>query len=143
MSLPQPILIGISPSGSLKVGNTTYQFPAIDGLPGQVLKTAGDGTLTWVTQVSTFSVRDITTSYLAVSDDSFIRYIGIVNGTITLADNVESAGRQLFIENISDYVVTIQPKNTDKISGDTTTIVLSKYNCIYLVSDGLGNWLLI
>lgn len=161
--LPDPIIVGqrtgtvTAPTGQITIGQTTYGFPTTDGQPGQVLVTSGTGQLTWQPAPATsatfntpslfqssisFKPTDVFSTYTVGVDDNFIRYRGVAPATITLPS--AATVRQLIIESQSDVVVTIKADGADTIDGDTGVITLdARFAAASMMSDGLGNWLLI
>lgn len=162
-TLPDPIIVGsrgvTAPTGQITIGQTTYGFPTVDGQAGQVLVTSGTGQLTWQAAPATsssfntpvliqssfsFKPTDVFSDYTVAINESFIRYRGTTNATITLPAGTANAGRQLLIENQSDFVVTVKATDADMIDGDPDSISLdARFASASMISDGLGNWLLI
>ncbi len=151
--LPDPIFPDdelTTTTGKINIGTTTYTFPPTDGGTGQVLTTTGTGALVWQTATtdgsSALTPKDVYTHYTIASGDNFIRYRGAAAGTITLPPGNLNPGRQLLIENqsIEGGDVTIACSGTDTVDGDSLPFILDdRFGSASMVSDGLGNWLLI
>jgi hypothetical protein len=151
--LPDPIILDdevTSSSGKINVGPTTYTFPVADGGAGQVLTTTGNGALVWQPATtggsSSLNPKDVFTHYTVAASDNFIRYRGVTSGTLMLPDGAAYPGRQLLIENqsLQGAQVTIACSGADTIDGDSLLFTLDdRFASASLVSDGLGNWLLI
>lgn len=144
--LPDPIIL--ESGGEINTGTTTYTFPPADGSLNQVLTTNGSGQLVWqnATSAPTVTPRDVYTHYTINDTDNFIRYRGALAGTITLPGSAAYPGRQIYVEHQSaaNVPVTIAGTGTDTIDGDASIFTLEvQFESASLVSDGLGNWLLI
>lgn len=148
--LPAPIIpsrVVATTTGDIKVGETTYKFPILDGGLGQVLTTNGVGNLTW--QVagalqSGLTPKDVFADYSIVTGDNFIRYRGTSPGTITLPQCSTRGGLQLIIQNRSTVPCTVVVYAGDTFDGDETPLVLdSRPASASLICDGLDTWLLI
>lgn len=149
--LPDPIILNNSlksTTGRITIGQTTYQFPVEDGGAGQVLTTTGANQLLWQTASgggsSALNPKNVSTNYTAIPVDNFIRYTGAAAGTVTLFSNVSNPGRTFIVENQSTAgaATTVAPAAGDTIDGDSQPVLLdARYDSVYLVSDGLGNWL--
>jgi hypothetical protein len=83
-------------------------------------------------------------SYAVAANDNFIVYTGSADSTITLPSSHSNSGRQLVIENITLFALTVAVAMGDTIEGNSSSEVLdTAFSSISVMSDGQGNWVIL
>lgn len=122
----------------------SLELPNATGNEGNVLKTDGSGTMTWVN--SNIASRTIvsTSSYIIKSTDVSIAVTYTPTGTVTLTLPSASTLAEFSITdeggNAGTNNITINRSGSDTIMGETSLIINGDYNSINLYSDGGTGW---
>lgn len=91
---------------------------------------------------SPWAVRTETTTYTAAHDDFVILGNHATTAfTITLPAAADVTGERFFIKNINAAAVTVDGAGAETID-DQTTVILSQYDSILVVSDGTEWWII-
>lgn len=126
------------------ITSVNLELPNATGNEGNVLKTDGSGTMSWVN--SNISTRTIvsTSTYTIKSTDVQIAVTYTPTGTVTLTLPSASTLAEFSITdeggNAGTNNITIDRDGSDTILGDTSFIINGDYNSIRLYSNGGTAW---
>jgi hypothetical protein len=109
-------------AGAMSNTDVTYTLPLSDGSSGQVLSTAGNGTLSWTTATSVAAINDLTDAVKNIANFSNSMVLGTEVSTMTGASNNTAVGMAAM-----DAIT----------SGDDNTVL--GYNAATVLSDGSQN----
>ena len=112
------------------------------GTTGQILKVAS-GAPSWAPPTSTLAVSNKTSGYtLTTNDDLILADSSGGSLTLTLPTAASSTGKAFYIKKTdsSSNLVNLSTVGADKVDGINTTKFATRYDSLFLVSDGSSAW---
>lgn len=133
----------LSTSGTLQIG--IFTWPSGTPPAGSVLKTDGAGNLVFQEINIRTPVDALATTYTIGITEDIVAITGTLNTTLTLPDpSTKTIGETIYIvkEVAGTSVITINPFNTELISGNATYTFSDAYQSVRLYTNGT-NWFII
>lgn len=126
-------------STSLKIGN--FDWPSVAPSSGNVLKTAGDGSLTFEPSNVRAVVDAAATTYNIQLSDDIVAITGTLETTLTLPDpSLKTVGDLIYVvkEVSGASTVTVLPFGTELISGKTSATLTASFGSFKLYTNGVN-----
>lgn len=129
----------ISSSSTLQIGN--FSWPTSTPESGTVLKTSGNGTLSFEPSNVRTAVDSLATTYSITSTDDIVAITGTLDTTLTLPDpTLKTVGDLIYIvkEVSGASVITVVPFGTELISGNSSATLSASYGSFKLYTNGVN-----
>lgn len=129
----------ISSSSTLQIGN--FSWPTGTPNSGTVLKTSGNGTLSFEPSNVRTVVDSLATTYSITSTDDIVAITGTLDTTLTLPDpTLKTVGDLIYIvkEVSGASVITVVPFGTELISGNSSATLSASYGSFKLYTNGVN-----
>lgn len=126
-------------STTLKIGN--FDWPSTAPATGTVLKTAGDGSLTFEPTNVRAVVGAAATSYDILPSDDIVAITGTLDTTLKLPDpTLKTVGDLIYVvkEVSGTSTVTVVPFGTELISGKTSATLKASFGSFKLYTNGVN-----
>ena len=124
-------------SSELAMKALPYAFPSSDGSANQILKTSGNGVLSFIDQPGGYTYSAITANPTGGVQPNH-HYSCTGTFTITLPTSGVSSGSQISIKNMGSGTITIDPQ-TVLLDGTGNTFDIVNLEAVTLISTGT-NW---
>lgn len=125
-------------STNLQIGN--FNWPSDAPSSGTVLKTAGDGSLTFEPSNIRAVVSAAASTYTIQPTDDIVAITGTLETTLTLPDpTVKTVGDLIYVvkEVSGTSTVTVVPFGTELISGKSTATLTVSFGSFKLYTNGV------
>ena len=140
ISCGKVVTASVLPSGTnLKIGN--FDWPSSVPSSGTVLKTAGDGSLTFEPSNVRAVVGSTNTTYDIQPSDDIVAIVGTLETTVRLPDPaLKTVGDLIYVvkEVSGTSTVTVVPFGTELISGASTATLRASYGSVKLYTNGVN-----
>ena len=126
-------------STNLKIGN--FNWPSSAPSSGTVLKTAGDGSLTFEPSNIRAVVDATASTYSIQPTDDIVAITGTLQTTLTLPDpSLKTVGDLIYVvkEVSGTSTVTVVPFGTELISGKTSATLTASFGSVKLYTNGVN-----
>lgn len=130
-------------SGNIQIGNFTWPISVPSS--GTVLKTSGDGTLSFEQSNVRTEVDPLQNTYNINNSDDIVAITGTLATTLNLPDpSTKTVGDFIYIvkEVSGTSIVTIQPFASELISGNTTVTISDSYASAKIYTNST-NWFIL
>lgn len=127
----------ISSSSTLQIGN--FNWPTTTPENGTVLKTSGDGSLSFEPSNVRTAVDSLATTYTVTDTDDIVAITGTLDTTLTLPDpTLKTVGDLIYIvkEISGTSVITVLPSGVELISGNSSATLSASYGSFKLYTNG-------
>ena len=129
----------ISSSTTLQIGN--FNWPTDPPQSGTVLKTSGDGSLSFEPSNVRTTIDSAVTTYSIQESDDIVAITGTLDTTLTLPDpSSKTVGDVIYIvkEVAGSSVITVVPFGTELISGNSSATLSASYGSFKLYTNGIN-----